>query len=100
LKDDCHDDPIDSNSFTKNDTELLFKYLTKFLDLILGALTAAPRILEPEIKIPLNKSLVTMQPQQQMRQEPEQYLSKPKCMEKWHKIVHPKFKELLLTFIK
>jgi hypothetical protein len=33
----------------------IMKYLTRFLDLIRGALTAAPRILAPEIKIPLNK---------------------------------------------
>ena len=29
------------------------RYLTKFFDLILGALTAAPSILAPDIKIPL-----------------------------------------------
>jgi hypothetical protein len=40
-----------SQKITLNDGIL---YLTKFLDLILGAFTAAPKILAPAMKIPLN----------------------------------------------
>ena len=53
LENDCHDHSVDSHGFTEDDANLLYEYLTKFLDLILGALTAAPKMLAPAIKIPL-----------------------------------------------
>ena len=59
LKDNCHNNTVDSHGLTEDDTGLLKKYLTRFLDLILGALTAAPRILAPAMKIPLSKARST-----------------------------------------
>ena len=53
LEDDGHDDTVDGDSLAENHTDLPNAYLTKFLDLILGAFTAAPRILAPAMKMPL-----------------------------------------------
>jgi len=55
LQNDGHDDSINSDSLTKDNASLKIAYLTKFFDLIRGALTAAPRIVAPVMKIPLNK---------------------------------------------
>jgi hypothetical protein len=41
-----------ATGFTKDNAELNMIYLTKFFDLIRGALTAAPRMLAPVMKIP------------------------------------------------
>ena len=49
LQYDRHDDTVDSNSLAKNNTELMLMNLTKFFDRILGALTAAPKMLAPAI---------------------------------------------------
>jgi hypothetical protein len=53
LQNDGHDDTVDGDGFTKDNAELNMIYLTKFFDLIRGALTAAPRMLAPVMKIPL-----------------------------------------------
>lgn len=53
LQDDRHDDSINSDGFTENNAVSIKKYLTKFFDRIRGALTAAPRMLAPVMKIPL-----------------------------------------------
>lgn len=53
LQNDCHDDSVNSNGFTKDDAKLEGLYLTKFFDRIRGALTAAPRMVAPVMKIPL-----------------------------------------------
>jgi len=55
---DSNDNTINSDSFTKDNTNSLFSlqildYLIRFFDLILGDLTAAPTRLEPVIKMPL-----------------------------------------------
>lgn len=47
LKDDGHDDSVNGDGFAEDDTELGPDYLTKFLERIRGALTAAPRMLAP-----------------------------------------------------
>lgn len=53
LQDNCHDDSINSYGFAKDNAVLVKINLTRFLERILGAFTAAPRILEPAINIPL-----------------------------------------------
>ncbi len=53
MQNNRHDDSVDSNGFTKDDAKLKEQYLTKFFDRIRGALTAAPRMVAPVMKIPL-----------------------------------------------
>ena len=47
LEYDSHDHTIDSNCFTEDDTTFCKLYLTRFLERMRGALTAAPSILAP-----------------------------------------------------
>ena len=47
LEDDCHDDSVNGDGLAEDDAEWMPNYLTKFLERIRGALTAAPRMLAP-----------------------------------------------------
>ena len=79
LKNDCHDDSVNSHCLTENNTECMYKYLTKFFDLILGALTAAPRMLAPAMKIPLNDTIDTKLLQQRWLQVRFRCQHMPNC---------------------
>lgn len=47
LQNDGHNDSIDGDCLTENNAIFVYYYLTKFLERILGAFTAAPKILAP-----------------------------------------------------
>jgi len=47
LQNDSHNDSINGHCFTENNAAFVYYYLTKFLERILGAFTAAPKILAP-----------------------------------------------------
>jgi hypothetical protein len=54
LENDGHNYTVYSNSLAKNNAWLCTLYLTKFFERIRGAFTAAPKILAPEMYIPLD----------------------------------------------
>jgi hypothetical protein len=63
LENDGHNHTVDSNSLAKDNAWLFILYLTKFFERIRGAFTAAPKMLAPEMYIPLNKLIDTRQRQ-------------------------------------
>lgn len=49
LQDDRHDHSVDGHCLAEDDAGLGQQYLTRFLERMRGALTAAPRMLAPEM---------------------------------------------------
>ena len=49
LQDDGHDDTVDGDGLAEDDAGLCGEYLTRFLERMRGALTAAPKMLAPEM---------------------------------------------------
>lgn len=66
-----------------------YQYLTKFLDLMRGALTAAPRILAPDIKMPLSKIVGTKLLQQRKHRELVRFQHKPRNRGRYRRRVDP-----------